>query len=162
MKTQSIIRLAAFLCLLVAFSRADAQFSYEIADLGTLGGPRLAPTAVAAWSDTARIIVGSSTLKDKSEHAFLYLDGEMHDLNALCDLPKSSFKVLTRANTISDSCVIVGEGITKTGEKHTFLLTPALVDGGCWSYACCRWTWKQDGGWWWDTDSRSYTWHGPR
>ena len=79
MKTQSIIRLAAFLCLLVAFSRADAQFSYEIADLGTLGGPTTGANGGGSMvPNAAGIIVGSSTLKDKSEHAFLYLDGQMY------------------------------------------------------------------------------------
>ena len=48
------------------------------------------------------------------------------------------------------------------GEKHAFLMTPTPVDGGNWHYMCCKWVWIQEGGgWWWDTECRCYTWHGP-
>jgi hypothetical protein len=70
--------------------------------------------------------------------------------------------VLTVATSISDSCLIIGEGITNNGDKHAFLLTPVSVDGGTWSYVCCQWVWIQEGGgWWWESDCRCYKWHGP-
>jgi probable HAF family extracellular repeat protein len=154
---------AAFLLLLVSLSRADAQFAYTVNDLGTLGGTTSSATSVAGQGQNAAgMVVGSSTLSDGSEHAFLYVGGQMYDLNTICDLSTSNFKVLTSAKTISDSAHIIGEGITNNGEKHAFLLKPSSVDGGNWTYMCCKWVWMQEGGgWWWDTECRCYTWHGP-
>src|SRR5205823_12422478 len=66
------------------------------------------------------MIVGSSTTADNSEHAFLFVEDKMYDLNNLCDLSQTNFKVLTVARTISDSLIIIGDGITKNGDKHAF------------------------------------------
>jgi probable HAF family extracellular repeat protein len=150
-------------CLLLLLSRADAQFAYTVQDLGTLGGTSSSANSVAGQGQNAAgMVVGTSTLSDGSEHAFLYVNGQMYDLNTLCDLSLSNFKVLTSAKSISDSAHIIGEGITNNGEKHAFLLKPSPVDGGNWIYMCCKWVWQQEGGgWWWDTECRCYTWHGP-
>jgi probable HAF family extracellular repeat protein len=164
MKAKNKAGLAAIFFLLIGFSRADAQFSYSVTDLGTLGGNATTANGVAGrgGSNTFGMIVGSSTTNDNSPHAFLYTENQMFDLNTLCDLSQSDFKVLTAATSISDSCLIIGEGITNNGDKHAFLLTPLRVEGGQWSYNCCQWIWIQEGeGWWWEEGCGCYRWHGP-
>jgi probable HAF family extracellular repeat protein len=149
---------------IVGLSQAQAPLSYTVTDFGTLGGSTSTASAVGSQQATnkAGMRVGSSTTGDNSEHAFLFVDKQMYDLNLLCDLSTSDFKVLTVAKTIDDCGEIVGEGITINDEKHAFLLTPTPVDGGNWCYTCCKWVWKQEGGGWqWDTDCHCYTWHGP-
>ena len=142
----------------------QSPLSYTVTDLGTLGGSNsiaAAPSGQSSSIPLARIVVGSTNVSDGSEHAFIWVKGQMYDLNLLCDLSTSDFKVLTVAKTIDDCMDIVGEGIATDGNKHAFLLTPTLVDGGRWCYSCCQWIWKQEGGGWqWDTGSQSYTWHG--
>ena len=93
------------------FTHAEAQLSYSVTDLGTLGGTTSSANGVAGRGGTnaAGMIVGSSTASDNSEHAFLYTNGQMFDLNTLCDLSQSDFNLLTVAKTISDSCLIIGE-----------------------------------------------------
>ncbi|HEV2045673.1 MAG TPA: hypothetical protein VGQ95_03655, partial [Chthoniobacterales bacterium] len=126
--------IAAIFVSVIAFSQAQAQstqptqapLSYTVTDLGTLGGSTSTASAVGGQQafNAAGMIVGSSTTSDNSEHAFLFVDGQMFDLNLLCDLSTSDFKVLTVAKTINDCCLIVGEGITVNGDKRAFLLTP--------------------------------------
>ena len=163
MRSKHKVTLAAIFLLAVAFTRAEAQLSYSVTDLGTLGGNASSAKGVAgSGHNAAGMIVGSSTASDNSERAFLYTNGQMFDLNALCDLSTSDFNILTVATSISDSCLIIGEGITNNGEKHAFLLKPLAVDGGTWSYNCCQWVWIQQGtGWWWETGCGCYKWHGP-
>ncbi len=140
-----------------------AQLSYSVADLGTLGGNTSTAAAIGGQGmNAAGMIVGSSTTKDNSEHAFLFANGQMFDLNSLCDLSQSDFKVLSTARAINDSCIIIGDGITNNGDKHAFMLTPLSTDGGRWSYRCCEWVWIQEGGgWWWEEGCGCYKWHGP-
>ena len=163
MKAKNKVSLAVIFSLLAAFTRAEAQLSYSVTDLGTLGGATSSANGVAGQGhNAAGMIVGSSTASDNSERAFLYTNGQMFDLNTLCDLSTSDFNVLTVARTISDSCLIIGEGVTNNGQKHAFLLTPLPVDGGQWSDNCCQWVWIQvGGGWWWETGCGCYKWHGP-
>ncbi|MDP9099834.1 MAG: hypothetical protein M3N48_12715, partial [Verrucomicrobiota bacterium] len=163
MKNKTYFSLAAlFSVLLFVSTRAEAQLSYTVTDLGTLGGTTSTANGVSGPGHNVHgMIVGSSTLPDGTEHAFLWVGGQMYDLNTLCDLSLTEFKVLTVAKSISDSCLIIGDGVTNTGEKHAFLLTPTAIDGGNWSYVCCQWVWIQDGGgWWWETDCGCYKWHG--
>lgn len=151
-----------FLCSCVV-AHLQAQLSYTVTDLGTLGGATSTASGPSGQQgfNAAGMIVGSSTAADNSEHAFLYTDDQMFDLNQLCDLSTRDFKVLTVAKTIDDCCLIVGEGITTNGDKHAFLLTPTSVDGGRWCYSCCQWVWMQEGGgWWWETSCHCYKWHG--
>ena len=162
MKAITTASFAAIIFLCAAVGQAEAQLSYSVTDLGTLGGATSTANGVAGQAhNAAGMIVGSSTASDNSERAFLYTNGQMFDLNTLCDLSQSDFKILAVARTISDSCLIIGEGITTNGQKHAFLLTPLPVDGGQWSYVCCQWVWiQQGGGWWWETGCCCYKWHG--
>jgi len=162
MKAITTTSFAAIIFLCAAVGQAEAQLSYSVTDLGTLGGATSTANGVAGQGhNAAGMIVGSSTASDNSERAFLYTNGQMFDLNTLCDLSQSDFKILTVARTISDSCLIIGEGITNNGQKHAFLLTPLPVDGGQWSYVCCQWVWIQTGGgWWWESGCCCYKWHG--
>ncbi len=153
----------AVVVLACTLGRVSAELSYTVTDLGTLGGNTSTANSVAGHGmNAAGMIVGSSTTADNSEHAFLYAGNQMFDLNTLCDLSQSDFKVLTIARTISDSCVIIGDGITNSGDKHAFMLTPLAVAGGQWTYQCCQWVWiQQGGGWWWEENCGCYRWHGP-
>src|SRR5712671_2953173 len=141
-------KVAALFLSVIAFSHVQAQsapptqgpLSYTVTDLGTLGGSTSTASAVGGQGrfNLAGMFVGSSTTTDNSEHAFLYTGGQMYDLNLLCDLSTSNFKVLTVAQTIDDCLEIVGEGVTLNGDKHAFLMTPTPVDGGRWCYSCCQ------------------------
>ena len=163
MRSKNKVALAAIFFLAIAFTRAEAELTYSVTDLGTLGGTTSSANGVAGQGQNAAgMIVGSSTASDNSPHAFLYVNGQMFDLNTLCDLSQTDFRVLTAAKSISDSCLIIGEGITNNGDNHAFLLAPLSVAGGQWSYACCQWVWIQDGGgWWWESNCGCYKWHGP-
>jgi len=57
------------------------------------------------------------------DHAFLYSDGQTHDLNSL--IPPESGWTLAVATGINDASQIVGFGTNANGETHAFLLTPA-------------------------------------
>src|SRR5581483_3570892 len=154
---------AAFIISISVLSQAKADPAFTVTDLGTLGGNTTTATSVIGHGMNASgMIVGSSTTADNSEHAFLYVGDKMYDLNNLCDLGQSGFKVLTIARTISDSCVIIGDGISSNGDKHAFRLTPVEVAGGQWHYECCQWIWKQTGGGWcWESNCGCYKWCGP-
>jgi len=58
------------------------------------------------------------------QFASLYAGGVSYDLNALVDLSGSDFTQLTEAKAISNTGYIVGNGTTKSGAVHAFLLTP--------------------------------------
>src|SRR5438045_3109523 len=133
--------------LACALVRVSAEPSFTVTDLGTLGGNTSTANSVAGNGTNAEgMIVGSSTTADNSEHAFLFVEDKMYDLNNLCDLSQTNFKVLTIARTINDSLVIIGDGITKNGDKHAFKLTPQTVAGGRRPYQCCHWAWIRAGG----------------
>jgi probable HAF family extracellular repeat protein len=157
------ISCAVVAVLACALVRVSGEPTFTVTDLGTLGGNTSTANSVAGnGTNAAGMIVGSSTTTDNSEHAFLFVEDKMYDLNTLCDLSQTDFKVLTVARTINDSCVIIGDGITKNGDKHAFKLTPQTVAGGQWHYQCCQWAWIQDGGgWWWEEGCGCYRWHGP-
>src|SRR3954468_608326 len=112
MKTKNIICFAS-LFLLLALTRAQAQLSYTLTDLGTLGGTSsIANSVNGRGRNAAGLIVGTSTTSDGTEHAFLYVNapngsGQMYDLNTLTDLTLTNFKVLSSAKSISDSCHII-------------------------------------------------------
>ena len=68
------------------------------------------------------IVVGSSLTDDlQTRHAFLYEDGEIHDLNDL--LEDGDDWLLVSANDINDDGQIVGTGVIN-GAEHAFLLEP--------------------------------------
>lgn len=157
-------------------TKSTAPPVFTIVDLGTLGGATAAAGGMSSGQGHAvtDMIVGSSTAADNTAHAFLFTNGQMFDLNELCDLSTSDFAVLTAATSIDNAGRITGEGVTINQQNHAFLLTPALVDGGQWSNDCCQWVWKQvdtatasagfvgvETGWWWESDCHCYKWHGP-
>jgi probable HAF family extracellular repeat protein len=89
-------------------------------NLGTLGGDFSDALAINAGGQ----IVGDAYISgsDHVQHAFLYSDGAMTDLNNL--IAPSSGWTLTEAAAINDNEWIVGyESIGS--ETHAFLLTPA-------------------------------------
>lgn len=72
--------------------------------------------------------MGSSYTASGAEHAFLYSDGSMNDLNNL--ISNDSGWVLIQADAINDSGQIVGDG-TIDGNHHAFLLTPVPEPSTC-------------------------------
>jgi probable HAF family extracellular repeat protein len=86
-------------------------------DLGTLGGSLGSANGINDEGD----IVGMATLAGGQEHAFLYSNGAMRDLNDLIE-PHPGW-VLEEAHAINNRGQIVGEG-TFGGQTRAFLLTP--------------------------------------
>jgi probable HAF family extracellular repeat protein len=70
---------------------------------------------IVGWSDTVNGSQGP-------QHAFLYSNSTMSDLNNLID-PTSGW-TLQQANAINDCGQIVGYGTNSTGQTDAFLLTP--------------------------------------
>jgi probable HAF family extracellular repeat protein len=89
-------------------------------DLGALTGE--SGWSVAFDINNAGQVVGQSDTDRDIEHAFLYSDGAMRDLNNL--IPADSGWKLTRPQAINDNGYIVGQGINKDGQDHAFLLKP--------------------------------------
>jgi probable HAF family extracellular repeat protein len=97
----------------------SAQPLYKVQDLGTLvGGSR----SQAAGINNFDKVVGGSSTSDGFEHAFLYSDGVMRDLNNL--IPANSGWTLTSAEAINGNGSIVGYGNNPDGLQHAFLLRP--------------------------------------
>ncbi|MBV8781284.1 MAG: hypothetical protein JO353_07795, partial [Phycisphaerae bacterium] len=88
-------------------------------DCGTLGGNY----ANANFMNNNDQIVGYSLLADgTTDHAFLYRDGVMADLNTL--IPTGTGVTLTSATGINDSGQIVATGTDSSGDIHSYLLNP--------------------------------------
>lgn len=87
--------------------------------LGHLGGIQS-----QAWGiNNKGEIVGWSTISDSDEyHGFVYIDGQMFDLNHLID--SSLGWTLNDTYGINNNGWIVGTGINPDGYQHAFLLTP--------------------------------------
>jgi probable HAF family extracellular repeat protein len=102
-----------------------------MSSLGALGTD---PCSIA-WANNDRgDIVGSSsaecnfvgTMSD--EHAFLWRNGEMFDLNDL--VPPGAHLTLVEPHYINERGEITGNGVMPNGDLHAFLLTPCEEDCG--------------------------------
>jgi probable HAF family extracellular repeat protein len=111
---------------IVGFAAADANanahaFLYSgsgpMQDLGTLGGSQ----SYAYGINASGQVVGYSYTNSGYEHAFLYSNGAMTDLNSLLITPGWT---LTNADAINDNGLIVGYGTNPAGQTRAFLLTP--------------------------------------
>ena len=119
---------------LAADAAASASPSYEIVDLGTLGGDVSQATslndsdAVAGWSQTTEEFPPPS-------HAFLWTHGSMQDLGTLGGC-------CSRADAVNLAGQVAGTSTTASGEWHAFLWTagqmqdlgPAFHDPGAFVY----------------------------
>ena len=102
-------------------SRATLWSNGQVIDLGTLGGNMSAAIAINNKGQVAGFdTVGGNGAPN---HAFIWEDGEMADLNSLIDRDSGWF--LQQVSGINDSGQIVGQGINRaTGQSHAFLLNP--------------------------------------
>jgi probable HAF family extracellular repeat protein len=125
-------------------------------DLGTLGGTGYyGVDSIGSDVNSIGQVVGTSFVDDGSglgisaQHAFIYRDGAMTDLNSL--IGSSTGWTLWEATAINDSGQIVGSGTNAAGESHAFLLTPVpepstwaaiiggvITAGGLWRYRVRR------------------------
>jgi probable HAF family extracellular repeat protein len=110
---------------LFAFVWKDGVMS----DLGALGTD---PCSIA-WANNDRgDIVGSSSAECNfagnkfDEHAFLWRNGKMYDLNDLV-LPSGNL-TLVEPHYINERGEITGNGVLPSGDLHAFLLTPCDED----------------------------------
>lgn len=105
------------LILVGAGTRGFLYIRGVFTDLGTLGGT----TTYVSGINSRGQVVGTSTIADGTDHAFLYRDGTITDLNDYV-APGSGW-VLEGAGAINDHGQIVGNG-TLNGNFDAFLLTP--------------------------------------
>ena len=90
-------------------------------DVGTLGGSRSVANGINA---SGQVIGFANTANNAAEHAFLWEDGKLYDLNDLID-PKDPLRdvTLTRAHDINDLGQIVATGV-QSGKFRSFILSP--------------------------------------
>jgi len=89
--------------------------------LGNLGGNS---GNAAAINNRGQVVGYSSTsYSDPTEHAFIWDNGVMLDLNTLLDASGTGW-TLEYAEGINDRGQIVGNGISLSGLRHGFILTP--------------------------------------
>jgi probable HAF family extracellular repeat protein len=88
-----------------------------IIDLGTLGGQ----ASLALAINDAGVVVGEADVADGTQHAFVWQQGRMADLNDL--IPPGGDLVLESARAINASGEIAGIGL-RNGHDHAFLLRP--------------------------------------
>jgi probable HAF family extracellular repeat protein len=91
------------------------------ASLGSLGGTN----GMASALNNSNQVVGWSDTASGAQHAFLYTDGSMRDLNLL--IPPLSGITLVDAVGIDSAGDIVAYGIDSAGQTNEYYLTPAEV-----------------------------------
>jgi probable HAF family extracellular repeat protein len=92
----------------------SADILYSLTDLGT--------NSIGNGINNAGQVVGYAYTSGGEEHAFLYSNGQMYDLNDLID-PALAL-TLSEANAINDQSQIVANHRTDFGESSAYLLTP--------------------------------------
>jgi probable HAF family extracellular repeat protein len=92
-----------------------------IKSLGTLGGASAFATAL----NNSNEVVGWSKTASGAQHAFLYANGTMQDLNLL--IPAASGITLVSAVGIDAAGDIVAYGTNASGQMNEYYLTPAEV-----------------------------------
>ena len=109
-RRSQLVRLALAAALLVA-SRAWAAPTYNLLDLGTLGG-----SSSAAWGiNEAGQVVGAAATATGAQHAFLYTNGMMIDLGTLGGASSFAYGV-NRAGQVVGAAAV---GASST--SHAFL-----------------------------------------
>lgn len=89
-------------------------------DLGSLNG-------LAAYSSSASDINDEGVIVGNANgYAFLYANGQLHDLNSLYASILNGW-YLTKASAINNSGQIVGTGINPQGQQHAYLLSPIVI-----------------------------------
>ena len=122
MKTKNQKNLTMLAGTLLLLTAANAEASYTITDLGTLGGTYSGATAI---NNNGQVVGFATTATGSADRrAFLYSGGNLLDLNNL--LPSGSSWNLTDARDINDLGQIVGMGKIN-GQVHAYLMTPTTV-----------------------------------
>jgi len=91
-------------------------------DLGTLGGTDSHGSAINASGQ----VTGDSYTTDGSQHAFLFSDGQMQDLNDLVDRtpPGGHYITLETGVAITDTGFILANGFDELIGRRVYLLSP--------------------------------------
>lgn len=92
-------------------------------DLGTL--PR-GSTSFALGINNWGQIVGGGDGYDFSEHGWVYVQGQMYDLNDRLSAPDTGW-VVTEARAINDAGQIVGTAMDAQGITHAVILSPSYL-----------------------------------
>jgi probable HAF family extracellular repeat protein len=107
---------------LISANQSSAYFAGgnpQGVNLGGLGGANTVANAL----NNSNQVVGWSNIANGDQHAFLYTNGTMQDLNLL--IPPLSGITLTTAVGIDSNGDIVAYGTTASGQTDEFLLTPS-------------------------------------
>ena len=113
------LRCVAFLLLVAAAARADAAVTYNVVDLGHIGGNYSEAFAVNALGHvTGRAVSSSGQL-----HAFFYNGTSMSDLGTLGGSQ-------SEGNRINDSDLIVGWSYNSSGTARAFYAGGPMTDLG--------------------------------
>ena len=113
----------------IGFQPAQGVFNYHgfvfsggsLTDIGALSGNA---SSIALGINNHGVIVGLSSLP---EHAVVYANGQMSDLNSLVINPVPGM-TLTEARAVNDNGQIIGDATAADGSAHAFLLTPVVPE----------------------------------
>lgn len=114
-------RAVSILFLLALAGAASATPLYSVNNLGTLGG---SSNYAQGLNNNGQVVGWSYTAGDLQQHAFLYSNGSMSDLNSLID-PTSGWTI-TDSMFINDAGNIVAFGCN-TGVGCQYLLLSSTV-----------------------------------